>query len=414
MTTNTDAVQRLYVAYFNRPADPTGLTHWEAQLGSAPATQAQLTALAGSGFSGSAEYAALYAGQSNAQIVNNLYNNLFGRLAEPAGLTHWVDRLQAGTETFASIALQLTFSAQGTDATAIANKLSASKAFTTALDTTVEISGYSGMASAASARGWLATVTDPPVTLTNALNGLGAAVAAATGTTGSPLTVVGDLGPVVTFGTQERVNIIEGSSGPDNITGINGIRNIVNAGLGNDTIVGGNLDDLLNGDLGRDIATGGLGNDTFACNSRLATSGVSVGVPLTGFNGVDRITDFNGNGASLGDRILFRSAGAFDQNLNFANVSRGAVTTVTVQNNAPDFNSLLASIENAARGVASTNSLVQFYDVTITAGSGAHNGGTADRVLIFNTGANEINALDTFIGLQLTGVPVVPNDIFFF
>ena len=88
-----------------------------------------------SGFSGSAEYAALYAGQTNTQIVNSLYTNLFGREAEPAGLIHWSGRLTAGTETFASIALQLTYSAQGTDATAIANKLSASTTFTTALDT---------------------------------------------------------------------------------------------------------------------------------------------------------------------------------------------------------------------------------------------------------------------------------------
>ena len=89
MGINTAAVQRLYVAYFNRPADPAGLQAWELQLGTTAATQAQLTTLANTGFSGSAEYAALYAGQSNAQIVNNLYLNLFGRSAEAAGLLHW-------------------------------------------------------------------------------------------------------------------------------------------------------------------------------------------------------------------------------------------------------------------------------------------------------------------------------------
>src|SRR5665647_495389 len=125
MAINTDAVQRLYVAYFNRPADPVGLLYWESKLPSTTvATQAQLTTLA-AGFSGSAEYAALYAGQSNSEIVNNLYLNLFGRAAEPAGLAHWAGKLTDGSETFTSIALQLTYSAQGTDATAIANKLSA-------------------------------------------------------------------------------------------------------------------------------------------------------------------------------------------------------------------------------------------------------------------------------------------------
>ncbi|GEM_PF-5073852 len=171
---NTDAVQRLYVAYFNRPADPIGLEYWESRLPDTVANQAELTTLAGSGFSGSAEYAGLYAGQDNEQTVNSLYNNLFGRNAEPAGLVHWAGRLTAGTETFASIALQLTYSAQSTDATAIANKLAASTAFTTALDTIPEIVGYSGTAAAASARSWLARVTDTATPLSTATADMGA------------------------------------------------------------------------------------------------------------------------------------------------------------------------------------------------------------------------------------------------
>jgi len=75
MAINTDAVQRLYVAYFNRPADPGGLAYWEGLLPSTAATQAQLAAIA-AGFSGSQEYAALYAGQTDTEIVNSLYTNL--------------------------------------------------------------------------------------------------------------------------------------------------------------------------------------------------------------------------------------------------------------------------------------------------------------------------------------------------
>jgi len=159
MGINTDAVQRLYVAYFNRPADPAGLVYWEGGLPSTTvATQAELTAIA-RGFSGSIEYAALYSGQTNAQVVNSLYVNLFGRPAEAAGLAHWSARIADGSDTFASIALQLTYSAQGSDATAIANKLTAATAFTNALDTTTEIASYFGLAAAAVARTWLATAT---------------------------------------------------------------------------------------------------------------------------------------------------------------------------------------------------------------------------------------------------------------
>ena len=247
MGINTNAVQRLYVAYFNRPGDPVGMAHWEAQLPATAATQAQLAAIA-AGFSGSAEYIALYAGQSNTSIVNNLYLNLFGRAAESAGLLSWAGKLTAGTETFASIALQLTYSAQGTDATAIANKLTAANSFTTALDTAAEIVGYSGTAAATSGRTYLAAVTDVTATLTTSASGLTASVAAAvaagasSGGTTFTLTTGVDQGTAFTGGssndtfsngivdfqtqansTLKNVDALDGSTGTD-------ILNIINQG----------------------------------------------------------------------------------------------------------------------------------------------------------------------------------------
>jgi len=156
----TDAIQRLYLAYFNRPADPISLQAYEDilqdMLGGAEASQADLELLAETYFSPSQEYIDLYAGLSNSQIVNSLYNNLFGRDAEPEGLLYWTGELNAGRETFASIALQLTYSAQGTDAQTIDARITAATAFTEAVDTTAEIIGYQGNAAAAEAREWLA------------------------------------------------------------------------------------------------------------------------------------------------------------------------------------------------------------------------------------------------------------------
>ena len=151
MGMNAAAVQRLYVAYFNRPADPTGLARYEAMLSStAAATQAELEAIAETYFSPSAEYTANFDGLSNEATVNKLYQNLFGRDAEPAGLLEWSLALADGSETVASIALQLSYSAQNEDADTVANKIEAAGAFTAALDTTAEIVGYSGDAAAAS------------------------------------------------------------------------------------------------------------------------------------------------------------------------------------------------------------------------------------------------------------------------
>ena len=177
---NVDSIQRLYVAYFNRPADPVGETYWIGKLdaitGGAVATQAQLTAFATTNFSPSAEYTATYAGQTNAQIVDNLYLNLFGRHAEAAGDLYWAGKLTDGSLTFAQLALTLTYSAQGTDATAIANKVTVANLFTTAIDTTAEITGYSGASANNIARNWLSSVTSDAATVTAATASVGSTV----------------------------------------------------------------------------------------------------------------------------------------------------------------------------------------------------------------------------------------------
>ena len=284
MAINTDAVQRLYVAYFNRPADPAGLAHWEGQLPSTPATQAQLTAIAGS-FSGSQEYTALYASQTNAQIVNSLYTHLFGRAAEPAGLAHWTARLAAGSETFASIALQLTYSAQGTDATAIANKLTAATAFTAALDTPAEIAGYSGLAAAASARSWLATVTDSAASLATATAGVGTAVSDAVAADTITLGTV-----FATYDTGAGNDIIIATVPQLNTGGAT--FNVINGGAGTDTLnitptidVAMTLDDSnfskITGIEKIVIATTGTGAQTITTGTSFQTAFSAAGVDLT-------------------------------------------------------------------------------------------------------------------------------------
>jgi hypothetical protein len=177
MGMNTDAVQRLYVAYFNRPADPVSLAVYESLLPSdRAATQAELQAIADTYFSPSAEYQSLYAGMSNTQIVDQLYQNIFGRSAEVDGLVYWAAELTAGRQTVASIALQLSYSAQGTDADVVANRIEAANAFTESLNTADEITGYSGDAAAASARTWLATVGSDAASKDAAIAGVDTAV----------------------------------------------------------------------------------------------------------------------------------------------------------------------------------------------------------------------------------------------
>ena len=259
MGMNTDAVQRLYVAYFNRPADPASLSVYEAMRPpDREATQAELEAIAETYFSPSSEYQNLYSGMSNAQIINQLYQNLFGREAEAEGLLHWTGKLQDGSETFASIALQLTYSAQGTDLDSINGKITAAAAFTTEVaSSTDNIIGFSGNASAASARSWLATVTDAD-TATAAVAGVSDAVSSAV--------AAGD--------TQVSGSSFTLSTSADNVTGTAG-GDTITATLGTGATM-----------TPADTITGDAGTDNLSITST-GTSNTSSAVTM---NGVEKLT----------------------------------------------------------------------------------------------------------------------------
>lgn len=352
MGINTDAVQRLYVAYFNRPADPVGLAHWESKLPSdRAATQAELTALANQGFSGSSEYSNLYSGKSNTQIIDSLYQNLFGRSAETAGLTSWALALSNGTQTFASIALQLTYSAQGTDATAIANKLTAAKAFTTALDTTAEITGYSGTAAAASARTWLATVTDSAASLTNATttSAINAAVSNATaaGASSSGQTYMLTAGvdsPAATERNDTFIGTFGSATASDNSFGIG---DVLDGGAGKDTlnltVIGGA--DSAAGATVKNIETINIrGLDTVTFNTVNVTGANTINATETLAGTTTTVSNLASTATTLGLAGKGNLTATFDLadlsgkadtvsvNLSGAGTSAATRSTVTVSN----------------------------------------------------------------------------------
>lgn len=154
MSLTTD-VQKLYVAFFNRPADFLGLQYWIDQA----TANGGSTAVVANAFSASTEYKAIYSGLSTAQIINTVYMNLFNRPAEPAGLSFWGGVYDKGYLTLANIAISIANGAQNDDLTTLNAKVTAATNFTANLDTTNEIVGYSGDAANAVAKAWLSTIT---------------------------------------------------------------------------------------------------------------------------------------------------------------------------------------------------------------------------------------------------------------
>lgn len=178
MATTASDIQALYVAYFNRPAEPTGLAFWLARANANGGVN-----YVANEFANSQEYKDTYAGKSNLAIVDQIYLNLFGRHAEAAGLVYWAGKLDSGELKFGNVALIISQSAQGADLVAVQSKISAATQFTSSLTTGDEILGYDGTAANAVLKAWLAGInTDAQLkaaTTTTALDSVAASAAAA-------------------------------------------------------------------------------------------------------------------------------------------------------------------------------------------------------------------------------------------
>ncbi len=151
-----EAVQKLYVAYINRPADPAGLAFWEVQLQG----QAGNPAILANAFASSPEFLNLYAGLSNAELVNQVYLNLFGRSAEASGRDFWADLLNRRQLTIADVTTAVSKAAVGSDLIAYNAKVSAALLFTAALDTPLKTEAYASVDSVVLGRHYIASVSD--------------------------------------------------------------------------------------------------------------------------------------------------------------------------------------------------------------------------------------------------------------
>jgi len=122
-------LQQLYVAYFGRAADPSGIDYWVSKGTTTKEFAAHMH--------GQNEFQATYGTKSVASQINQIYQNLFGRDGDAAGLIYWETQINNGTLVLASIANDLIYAvnngSSATDLTTLTNKTSAATSFTAAL-----------------------------------------------------------------------------------------------------------------------------------------------------------------------------------------------------------------------------------------------------------------------------------------
>jgi len=133
-------LQELYVAYFGRAADPTGIDYW-TNKGTSQADFASY-------MHAQNEFQSNYGTKAVQAQVNQIYKNLFDREADVTGLEYWTLQINLGNLKVAEIATHLIYAAQNNsgseaDKTALTNRTAAAIAYTAEVrKTTADILAY--------------------------------------------------------------------------------------------------------------------------------------------------------------------------------------------------------------------------------------------------------------------------------
>lgn len=153
-------LQQLYVGYFGRAADQEGLNFWLEAINNGGLSLENVHA----SFVQSEEYAALYDGLSNSDLVTQVYLNVLGRAVEAEGLAFWSDALDAGTITQDQLIEGLLSGLSPIDALIVQNKVTVANYYTT------QVGASYGEADKAQSSQILSTVNDTLASVSQALN----------------------------------------------------------------------------------------------------------------------------------------------------------------------------------------------------------------------------------------------------
>ncbi len=353
-------IQQAYLAYYGRPADPNGLQYWADQLDKASGNLSVII----NAFGTSAESTALYAGSSTAAQVNSIYQTLFGRDADLAGLNFYVQGIQSGKFSLASVALNIYNGATGTDKTALDNKLIYANAFTNDINTTAAVLGYSGTAAANAARAAVAQVHDA-ASLATATTGLDATVAGVTsaGTVGQTYTLTNGVDNIILTGNNSVVNgVVAGNSGSTTSTGtFTPLDKISGTGTGNTL----NISDLSGAGVPSGVSVSGVQtlNWVSAGNANVNTTPGFTGLKTANVTSSAFASVTVGNGtaanvtAATGASVIATDSAVTVVNAKgFVTINGGSTQTVTTAGGVNLYNATGAvTATDSAQGAANSS-----------------------------------------------------------
>ncbi len=123
-------VQQAYVSYYGRPGDSAGVDYWAEELDKNGGDMSAII----DAFGNSPEYQERFGALSSSELINNLYQQMFGRDAEQAGLDWWSEQIDIGATTLSQAALQIADGAANEDLTILTNRIDVASTLTFGMD----------------------------------------------------------------------------------------------------------------------------------------------------------------------------------------------------------------------------------------------------------------------------------------
>ena len=123
-------VEKLYIAYYQRPADPKGLVFWAKYIDA----NGGLTPDVINAFANSDEAKELYGNKPVDEVITEVYNSAFNRDPDQEGLQFYTQKVESGEWTIGDVIYKILDGAKGTDAVVLQNKVQAATEFTKVID----------------------------------------------------------------------------------------------------------------------------------------------------------------------------------------------------------------------------------------------------------------------------------------
>lgn len=384
-------VQQFYVGFYGRPADTEGVAYWSEQVDAAGGDfSAVLNAFAASDEAQEFVYKDPATGDdyTNEQLIENIYQNLFSRAADPEGLAFYLAELDGGTMSLQTIVKNIVDGAQegSADKAAIDNKVTVATYFTDNLgDTPYTADSIVG------ARAVIAAVDS-----TDASVDAGRADADEQ---------IASMGGGEDFVLTTAVDVIEGTSGNDFIEG-------VSSSLSSEKTL--NPADEIDGAEGTDTADftmkgsfAGFSGDGFMKNvekvNLISESNIARDFDATGVTGVEEYA-IDATKAS----VNLKDLGDLDASISLSNLAKGTfsvayatdITAGTADVQALAFNNV-GTVDDADTDANEE----QVVGVTIAGVEELNVAAAGDNVVSFTAAATEDMTIEGDGNLKMTVVP---------